>query len=74
MDQDWLVARMIGRGFESHQASGRKLGEVALSVQGLSAEPAFRDVSFDVRRGEIVGMAGLVGAGRTEVAAVFHRR
>lgn len=68
VDQGWLVARMIGRGFDAHEASGRKLGEVALSIQGLSAEPVFRDVSFDVRRGEIVGMAGLIGAGRTEVA------
>lgn len=68
VDQDWLVSRMIGRGFEAYQASGRQLGEVALSLQGLGCEPLFRDVSFDVRRGEIVGLAGLIGAGRTEVA------
>jgi rhamnose transport system ATP-binding protein len=48
------------------------LGEVALSVRRLTREGVFADVSFDVRHGEIVGLAGLVGAGRSEVArAVF---
>ena len=41
-------------------------------MQGLASEAGIRDISFEVRRGEIVGMAGLVGAGRTEVArAIF---
>ncbi|MEI4896603.1 ATP-binding cassette domain-containing protein, partial [Klebsiella pneumoniae] len=43
-------------------------GKVLLEVHHLSRAPAFSDVSFDVRAGEIVGFAGLVGAGRTEVA------
>jgi ABC-type sugar transport system ATPase subunit len=48
---------------------GRK---VMLEVKGLGREGVFRDVSFSVRAGEIVGMAGLVGAGRSEVArAIF---
>ncbi len=42
-----------------------------LEVRGLSRGDAFRDVSFALRRGEILGMAGLVGAGRTEVARVL---
>ena len=45
---------------------------VALSVRGLSRAGAFRDVSFDLRQGEILGITGLMGAGRTElVSAIF---
>jgi rhamnose transport system ATP-binding protein len=45
---------------------------VVLSVRGLTRRPAFEDISFDVRAGEIVGLAGLIGSGRTEVArAIF---
>ena len=45
-----------------------KIGEVSLSVRDLALEGVFNGVSFDLRRGEILGMAGLVGAGRTNVA------
>jgi ribose transport system ATP-binding protein len=63
-----LVARMVGRQVDElfpHVA--HPTGDVLLSLQGLSGTRMPRDVSFDVRRGEILGIAGLVGAGRTEL-------
>jgi rhamnose transport system ATP-binding protein len=73
MTEDDLVRRMVGRDLdELYPKQDVEAGEVALSVRRLTREGVFTDVSFDVRRGEIVGLAGLVGAGRTEVArAVF---
>ncbi len=68
IDQDWLVGRMIGRDFPAHTAHARTAGRPALSVEGLSLAGRFAEVSFTVAEGEIVGLAGLVGAGRSEVA------
>ncbi len=64
-----IIRHMVGRDVEMERvASAATPGEVALAITGLTREPAFRDVTFTVRRGEIVALAGLVGAGRTEVA------
>ncbi|TDE41541.1 sugar ABC transporter ATP-binding protein [Nonomuraea mesophila] len=73
LTHDDLIRRMVGREvatlFPKEEAA---VGEVALKVERLTREGVFTDVSFDVRRGEIVALAGLVGAGRSEVArAVF---
>ncbi|TNM30612.1 sugar ABC transporter ATP-binding protein [Streptomyces sedi] len=72
---DQLVARMVGREPDAlfvRPGKQRPPGEVVLEVEGLSRAGAFRDVGFRVRAGEIVALAGLVGAGRSEVArAVF---
>ncbi|RII20337.1 Ribose import ATP-binding protein RbsA [Streptomyces sp. YIM 130001] len=71
--EDELVRRMVGRDLaELYPKQDTEIGEVALNVKRLTREGVFTDVSFEVRRGEIVGLAGLVGAGRSEVArAVF---
>ena len=68
IDQDWLVRRMIGRDFPPHSAHQRNSGKPALELEGLSVPGQFADVSFTLREGEIVGLAGLVGAGRSEIA------
>ena len=67
---DEIVALMAGRRIEHVYPSraGAKRGKPLLAVRGLSLAGAFEDVSFTVDAGEIVGMFGLVGSGRSEVA------
>jgi ABC-type sugar transport system ATPase subunit len=70
-----VVEMMIGRSIEAyfpHHLTTTKPSELRLRVSNLSSPGKFKDISFDVRAGEIVGFAGLVGSGRSEVAkAVF---
>lgn len=69
-----IIALMVGRELAAdHQVPVPRPGQpVALAVRGLTRGPMVRDVSFQVHHGEILGFAGLMGAGRTEVArAVF---
>nr|WP_199520812.1 sugar ABC transporter ATP-binding protein [Jiangella anatolica] len=70
---DQIVRRMVGRDLGAlFPERTAEPGEVVLEVDGLSNEGVYKDVSFDVRAGEIVALAGLVGAGRSEVArAIF---
>lgn len=68
IDQNWLVSKMIGRDFPQFSAGTRRIGEPALEVRGVTLSGVFEDISFTAHKGEIVGLAGLVGAGRTEVA------
>ncbi|MGA2439641.1 MAG: sugar ABC transporter ATP-binding protein [Tepidisphaeraceae bacterium] len=71
---DSVVRMMIGRSIDAYfpHHLDKTPGNVILSVKNLSSPGKFRDVSFDVKAGEIVGFAGLVGAGRSEIAtAVF---
>ena len=70
---DAIVREMVGRGIDAlYPKETAELGDVVLDVRGLARAGVFTDVSFTVRSGEIVGLAGLVGAGRTEIArAVF---
>jgi rhamnose transport system ATP-binding protein len=71
--EDEIVRRMVGRDItELFPKQEATIGEVVLAVDGLNSAGIFSDVSFTVRAGEIVGLAGLVGAGRSEIArAVF---
>ncbi|MGA6168011.1 sugar ABC transporter ATP-binding protein [Amycolatopsis magusensis] len=68
-----LVRRMVGRELSTlFPKQDTTPGEVALEVDRLTREGVFTDISFDLRAGEIVALAGLVGAGRSEVArAIF---
>ena len=70
---DDMIRRMVGRDLSAlFPKQDVEPGEVMLEVSGLSREGVFRDISFSVRAGEIVALAGLVGAGRSEVMqAVF---
>jgi ribose transport system ATP-binding protein len=65
-----VIARMVGREItnEAVPENVRADRETVLSVRGLSTKTLLRDVSFDLEEGEILGFAGLMGAGRTEVA------
>jgi ABC-type sugar transport system ATPase subunit len=72
--QDAIVRMMIGRSvadyFPQHLSAAP--GKTILKVRGLTSPGIFEEVSFEIRAGEIVGFAGLVGAGRSEVAkAIF---
>ena len=68
-DEESVTKMMIGRSLDlSRNTSHHELGDVALEVRGLSCGKLYRDVSFQVRRGEVLGFYGLVGAGRTEIA------
>lgn len=72
LDRDQAVQMMIGRPLKAiYPQWESKPGQEVLSVSGLSREGAFEDVSFNVRAGEIVGLGGLVGSGRTEIARVL---
>ena len=68
-----LINMMVGRELADvfpvrHSPSD----EILLEVSRLTREPAFRDISFQVRRGEVVALAGLMGAGRTEVVSAIY--
>ncbi len=73
LDRQKLITLMVGRElthlFPKEEV---EIGEVVMSVRGLTRQGVISDISFDLRRGEILGLAGLMGAGRTEVLeAIF---
>jgi len=68
-----LIQLMVGRDLAEHDPKKpAEIGQEVLRVEGLTRHGVFEDVSFTARAGEVVGLAGLVGAGRTEVVrAIF---
>ena len=72
VDRDTLIEWMVGRKLENEfPHRDVQLGEVRLQVQNVSRDDVVRDVSFSVRGGEILGITGLVGAGRTEMVRLL---
>ena len=67
---DTLVASMVGRALDTdyHEPKPQADGPVRLSVSHLTRTGILDDVSFDIRQGEILGLAGLIGSGRSEIA------
>src|SRR5207302_8677365 len=66
-----LIAQMVGRPvaglFPDRMRARSAEGEVLLAADGVAAPPTLRHASFELRRGEILGIAGLIGSGRTEL-------
>ena len=69
--RDELIRKMVGRDIAQSKTASFATGEIALHVRGFTGKN-FHDITFALHKGEILGMAGLVGAGRTEIArAIF---
>ena len=73
IDKDWLISKMIGRDLKDTFPPRHRMasGEVALEVEHLTGD-RFQDISFKLKKGEILGLGGLVGAGRTEVLRTIY--
>lgn len=72
-DMNDVVKMMIGREIgERYPVRDAKIGDVVFQVKGLNCPGVFKDVAFEVRAGEVLGVSGLMGAGRTEIMqAIF---
>ncbi|MFN4238894.1 MAG: sugar ABC transporter ATP-binding protein [Vogesella sp.] len=69
LDRDEIIRMMVGREVgDMFPKETAQIGEVVMSVQNLTLDGVFQDVSFELRSGEILGVAGLIGSGRSNVA------
>jgi ABC-type sugar transport system ATPase subunit len=72
-DQETMVKKMVGRTiYMTEKFHGSNIGEVIYSVRNASVPGVFHDISFDVRKGEILGVAGLMGCGNIELAKKLY--
>ena len=69
LDQEMVIKMMVGRAVHEITSSAREPDKVVLQVKNLSRYGVVEDISLEVRKGEVVTLAGLVGAGRSEVAS-----
>ncbi len=73
LDNAALIRLMVGRDLADLFPPGSPVeGTPLLTVSGLSRKPFFQDISFELRAGEVLGVAGLMGAGRTEIARALY--
>jgi inositol transport system ATP-binding protein len=69
LTREGMIRMMVGRELARIVPRGQSVpGAVVLAARGLTLQPHFRDVSFELRAGEILGIAGLIGAGRSKLA------
>lgn len=68
LDNDKLISLMVGRKIEARQYENGVKGKVVLEVKNISRKGCFKDISFKLHEGEVLGFTGIVGAGRTEIA------
>ena len=72
VDRSKIISKMVGRELSSgYPISTAKKGDAILEIKGFTKKGVFEDISFKVHAGEILGFAGLVGAGRSEVMRAF---
>ena len=75
LDEEKVIFAMVGRALVHGKCPDRTLGEMVLTVKNLDVEDSVRNVSFELRAGEVLGLAGLMGSGANEVVeALFGLR
>lgn len=73
VDKDKIIKMMVGREVDNtFPVKDSEIGEVVLEVNNLNKEGVLNDISFNLHRGEILGIAGLVGSGRTELVRALY--